>query len=202
MRRPALTKMVSLSGMILLVNLGGWTVVEAIVDEPVDAEIEKALERGRELGKKHQPPIELYAHFGKQDGARTHGFLMTKLGGIAVMSGHYALRGETPTPKDIARALEEEALQVVVTIYGDSPIFAKGSYLTLQQEGHLISPTRIRMDGRASRSKFWPKSPAFRAKIVASFAYGTFNLEGPTWIAVFPGVGGEEKFQLDFSQIP
>ena len=58
-----------------------------------------------------------------------HGFLVTKISGLAVMAGHFALRGEQPSEQDVQRVLAEETLQVVVTVFGDSPVFARDSYM-------------------------------------------------------------------------
>lgn len=127
---------------------------------------------------------------------------MTKLNGIAVLSSHFALRGESPAPENIQRVLDKETLQVVVVIFGVSPTFAKDSYLLLKQGSRLIRPDRIRFDARAS-----PISPGqgpftFRAKIVASFHYDAFDAQAQTTIKVFPGAGGEVIFDLDFAAIP
>jgi hypothetical protein len=77
------------------------------------------------------------------------GFLVTKVSGLAVMFGHYALRGEQPTDQDIQRVLEEDALQVVVTVFGNTPGFARDSYLLLKQNDQMIKPDRIGFDARA-----------------------------------------------------
>ena len=177
--------------------------VWAIVQHPSQSQIVEAVEKGQEGARSRNPPNALYPRFGSsEDDFRPHGFLMTKLSGIAVMSGHFALRGEQPTPQDIQRVLDEEALQVVVMIFGDSPSFAIDSYLLLKQGNRLIKPDRIRFDARASPVSQRRGEAVFRAKIVASFVYKTFDLEAPTNIKVFPGGGGEMTFDLDFSSIP
>lgn len=186
----------------LLVILGPSTPVEAIVHNPSSKQIEEALTRGTAIAQERQPPLILYAHFGKPGGLSPHGFLMTKLGGVAVLTGHFALRGEKPSSGDLERILAEDALQIVVTVFGDSPTFAIESYLLLKQGDNLIKPTRIRADGRAAAIESLSNQPTFRANIVASFAYGSFDPEGQTIISVFPGVGGEVNFLLDFSSIP
>lgn len=127
---------------------------------------------------------------------------MTKLGGVAVMSSHFALRGERPSPQDIERIVGEADLQVVVTVYGPSPAFARESYLLFKQGERIIKPTRIRADGRAVSVEGGMEGGTFRAKIVASFVYGSFDPQGETLISVFPGTGGEVNFLLDFSGIP
>lgn len=196
--RPGLTVLVW-----LLIHMGLLSdTLEAIVHNPSAQQIEDALTRGEAIAEERQPPINLYAHFGKAEGLSPHGFLMTKLSGVAVLSGHFALRGDHPSPEDIERILTEDALQIVVTVFGDSPIFARESYLLLKQGDDLIKPTRIRADGRAAAIGPLSNQPSFRAKIVASFPYSSFDPEAQTVISVFPGVGGEVNFPLDFSSIP
>lgn len=177
--------------------------VGAIVQNPSEVQIQEAMEKGQEGARNKKPPTQLYYRFGSlEDDIRPHGFLMTRLSGIAALSGHFFLRGEQPSSQDIQRILQEEALQVVVIIFGNSPIFAKDSYLILKQQNGLIKPDRILFDARASLIKNDRGTPLYRAKVVASFPYGTFDPEIPTIIHVFPGTGGKITFDLDFSAIP
>ncbi|MBA3611366.1 MAG: hypothetical protein H0W49_00315 [Nitrospirales bacterium] len=127
---------------------------------------------------------------------------MTKLNGISVLSSHFALRGEYPASEDIQRVPDEEALQVVVVIFADSPTFAKDTYLLLKQGNRLIKPDRIRFDARASPISPGQGPSIFRAKIMASFPYDAFDVLAQTTIKVFPGAGGEVTFHLDFADIP
>jgi hypothetical protein len=185
--------------MLIWISSPVW----AIVQHPSQSQILEAVEKGQEGARSRNPPNTLYWRFGESEADfLPHGFLMTKLSGIAVMSGHFALRGELPTTQEIQRVVEEEALQIVVMIFGDSPTFAMDSYLLLKQGNRLIKPDRIRFDARASSISERHGTPVFRAKIVASFVYGTFDLEAPTTIKVFPGAGGEFTFDLNFSAIP
>lgn len=176
--------------------------IEAMTLNPSEEQIEQAVEHGKVLADSRRPPVELYAHFGASEPFNPQGFLMTKLGGIAVMSGHFALRGERPSPRDIERILGEKELQVVVTVYGASPTFARESYVLFKQGDRVIKPARIRTDGMAMPIKGAIEGKTYRAKIVASFDYGSFDPIGETVIAVFPGTGGEENFLVDFSGIP
>ncbi len=107
-----------------------------------------------------------------------------------------------PASEDIQRVLDEEALQVVVVILGDSPTFAQDSYVVLKQGNRLIKPERIRFDARASPISPGQGASMFRAKIVASFYYDAFDVLAQTIIKVFPGAGGEVSFDLDFADIP
>jgi len=121
----------------------------AILKHPDKKQVEQALERGVVFAREHRPPNELYWHFGSTKKFEPQGFLVTKISGLAVMSGHYALRGEQPTDQDIQQVLGEGALQVVVTVFGNSSDFAQDSYLLLKQDDRMIKPDRIRFDARA-----------------------------------------------------
>lgn len=174
----------------------------AVLPYPDHRQIEQALKRGRDFARQHQPPNQLYAHFGSIEKFQPQGFLVTKVSGLAVMSSHYALRGELPSEQDIQRVLGEEAMQVVVTVFGNSPAFAQGSYLLLEQDNQMIQPDRIRFDARARMVADDQGDPVYRAKIVGFFPYGAFEPESHAMLLVFPGLGGEIRFELDFSSIP
>ncbi|MCW5782135.1 MAG: hypothetical protein KIT39_02370 [Nitrospirales bacterium] len=187
-------------GLVLIVSSPVW----GIVPHPSESQILEAIENGQEGARSRTPPNMLYWHFGvsSEDAPHAHGFLMTKLNGIAVMSSHFALRGESLGSQDIQRILDEQFLQVVVLIFGDSPSFAKDSYLLLQQGDRLIKPDRIRFDARATLLDPSQGPPMYRAKVVASFHYDVFDALAQTTIKVFPGTGGEVTFDLDFASIP
>jgi len=174
----------------------------ALFQYPDRQQVEQALKRGRDFAQQHRPPNELYWHFGSPEPFKPHGFLVTKISGLAVMSGHYALRGEHPTEEDIQQVLEEEALQIVVTLFGNSPSFARDSYLLMKQGQQVVKPDHIRFDARAREAGHNQGIPIYRAKIVGLFPYGAFKPELPTTLLVFPGVGGEIRFELDLSAIP
>ena len=188
------------AGLILIVSSPVW----GIVPHPSESQILEAIKNGQEGARSRTPPNMLYWHFGvsSEDAPHAHGFLMTKLNGIAVMSSHFALRGESLASQDIQRILDEQFLQVVVLIFGDSPSFAKDSYLLLQQGDRLIKPDRIRFDARATLLDPSQGPPMYRAKVVASFHYDVFDALAQTTIKVFPGTGGEVTFDLDFASIP
>ena len=95
----------------------------AILPNPEHKQVAQALKRGLDFAQQHRPPNELYWHFGSIEKFEPHGFLVTKISGLAVMAGHYALRGEQPTDQDIQQVLVEDTLQVVVIVFGNSPDF-------------------------------------------------------------------------------
>jgi len=113
---------------------------EAIEVHPSSEETNAALQRGRAAAVAHTPPNRLYAWFGvTHDGQLTpHGFLTSKLGGIAVISAHFALRSERPSDQDIQRILDEPYLMIAVFLFGHDPRFAVNSYAVLTQAERKI----------------------------------------------------------------
>ena len=197
-----LLKYFSLTSVAVVLMLGTSQNTLALVQHPDRNQVEHALKRGMDFAQQHRPPNELYWHFGFTEKFESHGFLVTKISGLAVMAGHYALRGEQPTDHDIQQVLAEDALQVVVTVFGDSPGFAQDSYLLMKQGKQVVKPHRIRFDARARAVGHDQGTPVYRAKIVGLFPYGTFKPESHATLLVFPGVGGEISFELDLSMIP
>ncbi|MCP9450607.1 MAG: hypothetical protein NNA21_11175 [Nitrospira sp.] len=173
----------------------------AIEVQPTDEQIRAALAKGKEAARDRRPPDSLYARFGESDEGRPSGFLMTKLGRLAVMAAHLALRGLEPEPVEIARMLEEPTMSVVAMIIGTHPSFATESYMVLNQRGRLIKPMTVRYDGRASPSGEGTDRPLFKAKVVATFKYDEFDPLAETTITVFPTKGEAVSFVLDFSRI-
>ncbi len=186
--------------------LAGWMLVwpapsAAIEAAPVAEQVRAALERGQAAAKAWTPPNELYAWFGGTGEWEPRGFLMTKLSGLTVMAAHFALRSEQPTEADVRQILDEKTMLVSVTIYGDRPAFARESYLVMTQGARTIKPVMVRFDGQAQRTSVWPGAPAYQAKVVASFAYAEFDPRARTRISVFPSVGGEVAFDVDFARV-
>ena len=185
----------------------GWgcilaaTQAAAIESNPSHDQIQAALNRGKTAAEERRLPDQLYAHFGATEDLKPRGFLMTKVGGLAVMANHIALRALTPSEQDIAQVLENKNLLVSVVIFGDRPNFAVDSYAVLDQSGRTVKPVNVRFDARADRSSIWPQNPAYRAKVVALFAYGDFDPRAKTKLMVFPSGGGEVSFDLDFAAI-
>ncbi len=189
---------------LVLAGSCGWLPAEearAIQVHPTPAEVQAALDQGRAAAASRLPPDRLYDWFGPTTELAAHGFLLTKLGGIRVMSAHFALRAESPGNGDIQRLLDSETLLVTVVLFGDRPDFAVDSYMLLVQGERTITPRQVRFDGRASRSAAWPGQPSYRAKVVASVPYADLDPSAPARIAVFPGSGGEVSFNLDLSTI-
>jgi len=196
-----------LAGVLLMVGVFAVpSIAPAIEVHPTAEQIRRALDQGRGAAAARMPPVELYSWFGPpsdpSDEFRPRGFLMTKISGLAVMSAHFALRSAQPTEEELQRILDDRYLQVSVTFYGDRRNFAQDTFVMLTQGDRKIMPAQVRSDATADRTSAWPKSPAYRAKVVASFAYGDFDPQARTQLSVFPRSGGELSFDLDFAAIP
>lgn len=181
--------------------MGHASDIWAIDVQPSQDQIRAALDRGAEAAKQHSSPDSFYTRFGATDELHPSGFLVTKLAGLSVMATHMALRGLQPSEADVTQVLDGKTMLVSATIFGNIPNFAVDSYMVFDQAGKTIKPVTVRFDGQANRSAAWPEAPRFKAKVVASFAYGDFDPMAPTTITIFPANGGEVAFPVDFSQI-
>lgn len=203
-------RVVSLHEMKRLLLCGGLAAVSCVLPvtahaidvHPTAAQIQTALEQGKEAAQKQSPPDTFYVRFGATDELHPSGFLITKLGGLSVMATHMALRGILPSETDVTQVLEGQTMLVSTVIFGNVPSFAVDSYMVFDQGGKTIKPLTIRFDGFANRSAAWPESPRFKAKVIASFNYADFDPNAKTTITVFPANGGETSFTVDFSLFP
>ena len=168
---------------------------------PTAVQIQTALDQGKEVAEKRMPPDSFYVRFGVADEVQPKGFLITKIGALSVMAAHMALRGVEPSEADVAQVLEGKTMLISTDILGNKPNFAVDSYMVLDQGGKTIKPVMVRFDAQANRSVVWPKSPRFKAKVVASFNYADFDPRAKTTIIVYPATGGESRFTIDFGKI-
>ena len=168
---------------------------------PTAGQIQTALDQGKEVAEKRMPPDSFYVRFGVADEVQPKGFLITKIGALSVMAAHMALRGVEPSEADVAQVLEGKTMLISTVIFGNKPNFAVDSYMVLDQGGKTIKPVMVRFDAQANRSVVWPKSPKFKAKVVASFNYADFDPKAQTTITVYPATGGEANFSMNFSEI-
>lgn len=186
---------------VALSMVGFLSTARAIDVQPTQEQIRAALARGAEAAKQHSPPDVFYSRFGASDDLHPSGFMVTKIDALSVMATHMALRGLEPDEAEISQILEGKTMLVSAMIFGNLPNFAVDSYMVMDQAGKTIKPVNVRFDARANRSAAWPDSPRFKAKVIASFAYGDFDPMAQTTITVFPANGGEVTFPLDLAQI-
>jgi len=173
----------------------------AIEVHPTAKQIQTAIDQGNEAAKKGRPPDSFYVRFGVSDEVHPKVFLITKIGALSVMATHMALRGLRPSESDVTQILESQTMSVSTVIFGNTPNFAVDSYMVLEQGERVIKPLTVRFDAKADRSVVWPKSPPFKAKVVASFRYADFDPKVQTTITVYPATGGESNFPMNFGEI-
>jgi len=173
----------------------------AIDVSPTTEQIQTALDQGKEAAERGMLPDSFYVRFGVTDEVQPKGFLITKIGALSVMATHMALRGLQPSNVDVNQVLESTTMLVSIVILGNTPSFAVDSYMVLEQGGKPIKPVMVRFDAQATRSVVWPKSPRFKAKVVASFNYADFDPKAMTTITVYPATGGESSFSINFGEI-
>jgi hypothetical protein len=174
---------------------------QAIEVSPTTEQIQTALDQGKEAAERGMPPDSFYVRFGVTDEVQPKGYLITKIGALSVMATHMALRGLQPSNVDVSQVLGSTTMLVSIVILGNTPSFAVDSYMVLEQGGKPIKPVMVRFDAQATRSVVWPKSPRFKAKVVASFNYADFDPKAKTTITVYPATGGESSFSIDFGEI-
>ncbi len=173
----------------------------AIEVQPTPEQIQSTVERGKQASGQGISPDQLHAWFGAVEGFAPRGFIMTKLGSLLVMANHLSLRSLSPTEQDIAQVMANANLLINVTLYGDRVNFAADSYVLLEQAGRTVKPTSVRFDARGDRTAVWPQQPAYRAKVIAQFAYAELDPHAKTTLTVFPSSGGRVSFELDFARI-
>jgi hypothetical protein len=164
-------------------------------------QIQATLEQGKAAAQKKMSPESFYVRFGVADKVQSNGFLITKIGALSAMATHMALRGLQPSEADVTHVLEDTTMLINITIFGNQPDFAVDSYMVLDQGEKTIKPVTVRFDAQASRSVVWPKSPRFKAKVVARFKYADFDPKAKTVVTVYSGTGEESHFSLNFHEI-
>lgn len=173
----------------------------AIDVHPTVEQIQTALDQGKKAAQKRMSPDSFYVRFGVTDEVQPKGFLITKIGALSVMATHTALRGLQPSNADVTQVLEGKTMFISTVIFGNTPNFAVDSYMVLDQGGKTIKPVMVRFDAQATRSVVWPKSPRFKAKVVASFNYADFDPKAQTTITVYSATEGESSFSINFGEI-
>ena len=173
----------------------------AIDLHPTAKQIQTAINQGKEAGQEGRSPDSFYVRFGVSDAVTPRGFLITKLGALSIMATHMALRGLQPSEADVAQILNAQTMLVSAVIFGNAPNFAVDSYIVLEQGNKMIKPVTVRFDAQAEHSVVYPKTPRFKAKVVASFNYSDFDPMAETTITVYPATGGAASFSMKFLDI-
>ena len=121
----------------------------------------------------------------------------SSLGTMIAADPERAERDKEKVDEAIKKTAESKRLKIVFDFCGDTVDFAEGSSATLEQGGKMIKGETAKPD----RAKKNEKGPAYRGKIAASFAYGSFAPKAPTKITLYPPMGDAMSWEVDFSTI-
>jgi hypothetical protein len=168
------------------------------------AAVKKAVEDGKQMKDEaiKVSPTRFGANL-KEDLCGGGGEIQTKtvglnrLGALIAADPERADRDKEQVDAAIKKTAESNRLKIVFDFCGDTVDFAEGSSATLEQGGKMIKGEMAKPD----KAKKNEKGPAYRGKIAASFAYGSFDPKAPTKITLFPPMGDAMSWEVDFSKI-
>lgn len=173
------------------------------IDVDLDAAaVKKAVEDGKQIKEVKTLPTRFGADLAK-DLCGGGGEIQTKtvglnrLGALIAADPERAERDKAQVDGAIKKTAEAKRLKIVFDFCGDTVEFAEGSTATLEQGGKMIKGEMAKPD----KAKKNEKGPAYRGKIAASFAYGSFDPKAPTKITLFPPLGDSMSWEVDFSTI-
>lgn len=188
-------------GLIMGSSLVIPSMTWAIISTPTQEQVDAAVQTGRDFAPKGLAPDRLFEWFGPGDDLKPRGFVLSKMVGLRVMAAHFALRSAPLTDDDIRQVISSPSMTITTFIFGDHPNFAVNTYVVMDQGGKAVKPVNVRFDAAAARSKSWPRSPAYRAKVVATFNYSDIDPMAVSTLRIYPPHGGEVTFDLDFAHI-
>lgn len=164
-------------------------------------EIQEAIDWGAE-NKDSPENIDSAYRFGEWESYKECGYISTKFYRLARFSCQSARSMyKSLTKSDIKGELACNSLTIVIYTYGDKIDFAQHYYMVLKQGDKIIQPKPgdVIADDWADMTARWPKSPSYRARVMAFFRYSKINPKAKTTIILDQG-WGESKFEVDFSR--
>ena len=166
------------------------------------ATVTKAVEDGKQMKEIKTLPTRFGADLatdlcggGGEIQTKTVG--LNRLGALIAADPERAERDKEKVEEAIKKTADAKRLKIVFDFCGDTADFAEGSSATLEQGGKMIKGEVAKPD----RAKKNEKGPAYRGKVAASFAYGSFDPKAPTKITLFPPMGDALSWDVDFSKI-
>jgi hypothetical protein len=166
------------------------------------AAVNKAVEEGKQMKDIKTLPTRFGADLVKDlcgGGGEIHTKTvgLNRLGALIAADPERADRDKDQVDAAIKKTAESNRLKIVFDFCGDTVDFAEGSSATLEQGGKMIKGEMAKPD----KAKKNEKGPAYRGKIAASFAYGSFDPKAPSKITLFPPMGDAMSWEVDFSKI-
>jgi len=188
-----------LAAGVLLLFSGMGEAIDVNLDP---ATVKKAVEDGKQMKDVKTIPTRFGADLSK-DLCGGGGEIQTKtvglnrLGAVIAANPEKAEQDKDKVEEAIQKTAESKRLKIVFDFCGDTADFAEDAQATLEQDGRQIKGEMAKPD----KTKKNAEGPAYRGKIAASFAYGSFDPNAMTKITLYPKVGDAISWDVDFSKI-
>jgi hypothetical protein len=189
---------------ISLAVIGGcFTGSAAAIDVKLDdAAIRKAVDDGKQIKDVKTVPTRFGTDLSKDlcgggGEIQTKTIGLNRLGAVIAANPEKAQQEKEQVETAIQKIADSNRLKIVFDFCGDTPDFAEDAQATLEQDGRMIKGEM----GKPDKAKKNTEGPAYRGKIAASFAYGSFNPTAPTKITLYPKVGEAMTWEVDLSKI-
>jgi hypothetical protein len=189
---------------ISLAVIGGcFTGPAAAIDVKLDdAAIRKAVDEGKQIKDVKTVPTRFGTDLSKDlcgggGEIQTKTIGLNRLGAVIAANPEKAQQDKEQVDAAIQKIADSNRLKIVFDFCGDTPDFAEDAQTTLEQDGRMIKGEM----GKPDKAKKNTEGPAYRGKIAASFAYGSFNPTAPTKITLYPKVGEAMNWEVDLSKI-
>src|SRR5438093_13448906 len=201
---PMMGRVWRMSGVLAVAVVWSFTASPsgAIVVDLDPAAVKQAVEEGRKMKEVKTLPTRFGADLSK-DLCGGGGEIQTKtvglnrLGALIAADPERAERDKEKVEEAIQKTAESKRLKIVFDFCGDTADFAEDAQATMEQDGRQIKGEMAKPD----KAKKNAEGPAYRGKIAASFAYGSFDPNAMTKITLYPKVGDAVSWEVDFSKI-
>jgi hypothetical protein len=190
--------------IVVVISLSCLSELSYAIDVKLDdAAIKSAIEAGKQVKDvKSMPTPRFGADLSKDlcgggGEIRTKTFTLQRLGAVIAADPERFEREKDQAQHAIEKAAEAKDLKITFDFCGDTADFAEDAQATLEQDGRMIKGEMAKPD----KARKNPEGPAYRGKITASFAYGSFDPVAPTKITLYPKIGDAMTWDVDLSTI-